>query len=95
MKLKIDVDEEWPVFTAHETIIDGDFVVEVDEQFYKEYLWFCYRYHSIQEKLKDMYDKELRRLTGKSIYRFPKGTPIDEHTELNRIRAVDATEAKV
>lgn len=85
MKLKISVDEVWPVFTADESKEDAPFVVEVDEQFYKEYLWFTYRYHTIQEQLKVMYDDQLRKHTGRSIFRFPEGSEV-EPIEFNRIR---------
>jgi hypothetical protein len=93
VKLKIDVDEVWPIFTCDETKEDAPFVVEVDVQFYKEYLWFFYRYHKIQNQLKVMYDEQLRKHTGRSIFRFPEGSEV-EPIELNRIRNA-VTETKV
>jgi len=94
MKIKIDVDEQWPVFTADEVKNDGQFVVEVDDHFYRHYLYICYRYHVLQSQLKEMYESEQKRISRHCPYCFEKGAEAARY-DLNRIRSTNASQAKV
>ncbi len=61
VKIKIDIDEKWPIFSAKKVKNDGPYTVEISSDFYKQYLWFCLKYHEFQTQLKEIYEIEKER----------------------------------
>lgn len=87
-KLEINIDEHWPVFTLDKPKNeDGPWVVEVNDDFYKEYLYFSYKYHEYQTRLQLIYEHHERSINEKLGYRFPEGTECCRDFKLNTIRA--------
>lgn len=84
-KLKVNVDEKWPIFSVEEADKDGPFVIELDDELYKQYLQIDYLYYSFQTRLQVLYESEQRKLSERCPYSFPKGSDIGEHL-LNKIR---------
>ena len=80
VKREIIIDEKWPVFTVEEPKKDGPFVVELNDEFYKEYLYFMYKYHEYQIRLQLIYEHQQRIYTESCGYRFPEGSDIHEYT---------------
>lgn len=67
VKREIIIDEHWPVFTLEEPKRDGPFVVEINEDFYKEYCYFMYKYHEYQTRLQVIYEHAQREYNGDSF----------------------------
>lgn len=67
VKREIMIDEKWPVFTLEEPKRDGPFVVELNEEFYKEYCYFMYKYHEYQLRLQVIYEHAQREYNGDSL----------------------------
>lgn len=58
VKREIMIDEKWPVFWLEEPKKDGPFVIELNDEFYKEYCFIMYKYYQLQSKLKLIYDEQ-------------------------------------
>ena len=58
MRLKISVDEVWPVFYLEEGITNAYNEVDVNEDFYKQYLALMDVYNLCQKQLKVLYDNQ-------------------------------------
>lgn len=57
-KVKIEIDKKWPIFVAYETDKEDPCIVEVEDDFFREYCWFCFKYHDFQLKLQFMYESK-------------------------------------
>lgn len=92
IKVQIDVDEVWPVFFLERTEEDGPDIVEVNEEFYKEYLYFTLKYKEYQSRIKLIYDHRERELSQQSCgYRIPEGFEPDKDYAINKLRENMAT----
>jgi len=61
MKIQISIDEKWPVFTLERPKNESDpFILEINEDFYKEYLYFSYKYHEYQTRIQVIYEHHQR-----------------------------------
>ena len=88
VKLQINIDEHWPVFSLEKPKDeDGPWVTEINDDFYKEYLYFMYKYHEYQTRLQVIYEHQ-QRAVSKTVcgYNVPEGSVIDDQYELNTIR---------
>lgn len=97
MKLKIDTDEVWPVFFLDKPRNENDpSLVDIHEDFYKEYCYVMQKYEEFQERIKIIYEHQ-RSIISQQIcgYNVPKGSDIDDKYELNTIRATNVAEATV
>lgn len=97
IKREISLDEKWPVFTLDKPKNeDGPWVVELNEEFYKEYCFFMYKYHEYQTRLQLIYEHRQRELSQQSCgFRVPEGFEPDKDFTLNTIRQNDVAEAQV
>jgi hypothetical protein len=96
IKKQINIDETWPVFSLDEPKQeDGLFVVEINEEFYKEYLYFHYKYHEYQLRLQAIYEHKQREVNDRLGYRFPEGTECCREFEPNKIRSTDVAETSI
>ncbi len=84
VKREINIDEKWPVFTLDEPRNEnGPFVVELNEDFYKEYLWFSYKYHEYQARIQVIYEHQQSEFNKQNVgYRFPEDSVIDTESRL-------------
>lgn len=97
-RLEINIDEKWPVFTLDKPRDgNGPFVVDLNEDFYNEYLYFSYKYLEYQARIQVIYEHQQSEFNNQNVgHRFPKDSVIDtESIKLNVIRPIDAAEAKV
>ena len=66
---------------------DGPWVTEINDDFYKEYLYFMYKYHEYQTRLQVIYEHKQRAVSETVCgYNVPEGSVIDDQYELNTIR---------
>jgi hypothetical protein len=88
VKLEINIDEHWPVFTLDKPKNeDGPWVTEINEDFYKEYLYFMYKYHEYQTRLQVIYEHKQREVNHTVCgYNVPEGSVIDDQYRINTIR---------
>lgn len=93
-KLEVIIDEKWPVFSLEEPNKEGPFVVEINEEFYKEYLYFKYKYTEFQIRLQLIYEHQQRIYTESCGYNVPEGSEPSEH-KFNTIRDHDASKASL
>lgn len=63
VKREIIIDEKWPIFTLEEPNKDGPFVVELNDEFYKEYCYFMSKYHEYQTRVQLIYERQQRLYT--------------------------------
>lgn len=89
IKKTITIDEKWPVFSLEDPNSENDpFIVKLNEEFYKEYLYFKLKYHEYQLRLQVIYEKAQRDFNHNAIpYRFKEGTEYSRDFELNKIRS--------
>lgn len=83
-KILISCDEKFPVFDL-EIPEEGQIAnCEVDEDFYREYLYISLAYSKIQRKLKEIYEDTQRRIVKQSCgIRFPKSANVDNQRKYN------------
>jgi hypothetical protein len=84
-KVKIEVDERWPVFTLEDEDKDGPYVIELDEDLYKQYLQLELLYQSFQKRLRVLYDSEYEKHRESSLECFEESSKRTADTILNYI----------
>lgn len=82
-KIKINIDEIWPVFTASDADKDGPFVVELEDDLYKQYLQIDYLYKSFQTRLQVLYESEQLKLRERCYECFAESAKATADTILN------------
>jgi hypothetical protein len=82
-KLKINVDEKWPIFSVEDADKDGPFVIELDDELYKQYLQIDYLYYSFQTRLQVLYESEQLKLRERCYECFEESAKITADTILN------------
>lgn len=84
-KLIVNCDEKFPVFDL-EIPEEGQIAnCEIDEGFYREYLYISLAYSKIQRKLKEIYEDSQRSFVKQSCgIRFQQGSVIDDEYEFNQ-----------
>ena len=86
-RLNINIDEKWPIYSLDEPINPNAVsVVEINDDFYREYLYFTMKYQEYQERLHVIYEHQQRVISELCGYRFPEGVEPDKEYKLNRIR---------
>lgn len=58
VRVKITLDERWPVFSLVQIESHEPSPFEATDSFYEDYLQIMSNYHTLQKKLKDLYDSE-------------------------------------
>lgn len=97
MKCKISIDEKWPIFSLENLRYENDpFVVEINEEFYKEYCYFMSKYEEYQSRIRVIYEQQKLAFNEQNVgYRFPKDTIVDTEFRINSLQPVNITEEKV
>lgn len=82
-KVKISVDEIWPVYSIDKvdaSAKNDQFEIEIPDEIYKEYVWTMCRYNLLQEHLKRYYDEATRRDSEESPRCFSEGSICEQHS---------------
>jgi hypothetical protein len=82
-KVKISVDEKWPIFTAQHTNEEGPFIVEMDDDLYRQYLQINYLYYSFQTRLQVLYESEDFKLRERCLECFAESAKATANFILN------------
>ncbi len=72
MKCKINIDERWPIYFIDESY-QGGLQVQLNEEFYKEFIEISKKYEEYQERMALIYDEQ-ERIDDESGLIFPEGT---------------------
>ena len=83
VKVIVEIDENWPVYTLEEEVKDGPYVIELDDDLYKQYLQLEFLYQSFQKRLKVLYDSEYDKLRERSFECFAESAKVTATTILN------------
>lgn len=83
VKVIVEIDEKWPIYTLEEENVDGPYVIEFDDDLYKQYLQLEFLYQSFQKRLKVLYDSEYEKLRGRSFECFAESSKATADTILN------------
>lgn len=67
IKVQVNIDEKWPVFTLEKNEKDGPFVLDINDEFYTEYCYVMYKYNEFQTRLGLIYEYEQRKYNGESF----------------------------
>lgn len=97
MKCQISIDEKWPVFTLEHVRNPNDpFVVDLNEEFYKEYCHAMFKYHEYQLRIQAIYEHQ-QSIVNEQIcgYTVPEGSIVDTEFKPNTIRTHEISEATV
>lgn len=97
MKCQISIDEKWPVFTLEHVRNPNDpFVVDINEDFYKEYCCLMYKYHEFQIRMQLIYEHQQSNINKQVCgYTVPEGSIVDTEFKPNTIRTTDVSEENV
>lgn len=90
VKLNIDIDEKWPIFSLDSPENpNGPWVVDVDDDFYRQYCANFRKFQEIQINLQRIYAKQRRIIAEESCgYRIQKSGEIDAEFKSNRIASL-------
>ena len=58
MRVEIDVDEKWPIFSLSHVLEQGGVGVEIPDEFVERFLEVQEEYEIMQNKIKEIYDVE-------------------------------------
>lgn len=83
VKVIVEIDEKWPIYTLEEENVDGPYVIEFDDDLYKQYLQLEFLYQSFQKRLKVLYDSEYEKLRARSFECFAESAKATADTILN------------
>lgn len=82
-KLKVNVDEKWPIFSVEDADQDGPFVIELDDDLYKQYLQIDFLYKSFQTRLQVLYESEQTKLRERCYECFAESAKATADSILN------------
>ncbi len=80
MKFKVNIDEEWPVFTIDKIKNprkNEPYEVEISQELYDEYILVMASYDDLQLKLKGLYDKCTNRVARSFDFRVPEDREVE------------------
>jgi|GEM_PF-5325545 len=66
MRVEIDVDEKWPVFSLSHVLEQGGVGVEFPDEFVERFLELEEEYEKMQDMIKEIYDKHLERIKAQA-----------------------------
>jgi hypothetical protein len=97
VKREINIDEHWPVFSLEEPRNENSpFVVELNEDFYKEYLYYTHKCYEYQTRIKLIYDHQQLRFNKKNNGDFfPEGSVIDTQYSISNVRSDNITKTEI